>query len=122
MGKLEGKVAVITGAASGMGRATAIRFGKEGAAVVVADLNSQAGEETISEITATGGRAVFQHTDVSSDRDLKALFDRAVKEYGRLDITYNNAGIGGATGKLGDISANDWDKTFVILTLSLIHI
>ena len=116
MGKLEGKVAVITGAASGMGRATAIRFGKEGAAVVVADLNSQAGEETISEIAAAGGNAVFQHTDVSSDRDLKALFDRAVKEYGRLDITYNNAGIGGATGKLTDIGADDWDKTFVILT------
>jgi NAD(P)-dependent dehydrogenase (short-subunit alcohol dehydrogenase family) len=116
MGKLEGKVAVITGAASGMGRATAIRFAKEGAAVIVADLNSQAGEETIAEIAAGGGRAVFQHTDVSSDRELKALFDRALKEYGRLDITYNNAGIGGATGKLSDISAEDWDKTFVILT------
>jgi NAD(P)-dependent dehydrogenase (short-subunit alcohol dehydrogenase family) len=116
MGKLDGKVAVITGAASGMGRATAIRFAREGAAVVVADLNSQAGEETISEIAVGGGRAVFQHTDVSSDRELKALFDRAVKEYGRLDITYNNAGIGGATGKLSDIGAEDWDKTFVILT------
>ena len=110
MGKLEGKVAVITGAASGMGRATAIRFAREGAAIVVADLNSQAGEETISEIAAAGGHAVFQHTDVSSDNDLKALIDRAVKEYGRLDITYNNAGIGGATGKLSDISADDWDR------------
>ncbi len=116
MRKLEGKVAVITGAASGMGRATAIRFAKEGAAVMVADLNSQAGETTIAEIASAGGRAVFQHTDVSSDRDLKALFDRAIKEYGRLDITYNNAGIGGATGKLTDITAEDWDKTFVILT------
>ena len=67
MGKLDGKVAVITGAASGMGRATAMRFAKEGAAVVVADLNSQAGEATVSEIAAGGGRAVFQHTDVGSD-------------------------------------------------------
>jgi NAD(P)-dependent dehydrogenase (short-subunit alcohol dehydrogenase family) len=116
MGKLDGKVAVITGAASGMGRASAIRFAKEGAAVVVADLNSQGGEATISEIAATGGRAVFQRTDVSSDSDIKSLIDRAVKEYGRLDITYNNAGIGGATGKLTDIKAEDWDKTFVILT------
>jgi NAD(P)-dependent dehydrogenase (short-subunit alcohol dehydrogenase family) len=116
MGKLDGKVAVITGAASGMGRATALRFAREGAAVVVADLNSQAGEETISEIAATGGRAVYQHTDVGNERDLQALFDRAVKEYGRLDITYNNAGIGGATGKLTEIKAEDWDKTFVILT------
>jgi NAD(P)-dependent dehydrogenase (short-subunit alcohol dehydrogenase family) len=116
MGKLDGKVAVITGAASGMGRATAIRFAKEGAAVVVADLNSQGGEATISEIAATGGRAVFQRTDVGVENDIKSLIDRAVKEYGRLDITYNNAGIGGATGRLTDIKAEDWDKTFVILT------
>ena len=116
MGKLEGKVAVITGAASGMGRATAARFAREGAAVVVADLNSRAGEETISEITAAGGSAVFQYTDVGSETDLKALFDRALKEYGRLDITYNNAGIGGATGRLSDVTADDWDRTFIILT------
>src|SRR5260221_9021509 len=109
MGKLNGKVAVITGAASGMGRATALRFAQEGAAVVVADLNSQAGEETISEIAAAGGRAVFQHTDVSSDAAIKSLIDRAVKEFGRLDITYNNAGIGGATGLLVDTNAEDWD-------------
>ena len=116
MGKLDGKVAVITGSASGMGRATALRFAKDGAAVVVADLNSQAGEETISEIAAAGGRAVFQHTHVSSDAGIKALIDRAVKEFGRLDITYNNAGIGGATGRLEDTNAEDWDKSFVILT------
>ena len=116
MGKLDGKVAVITGAASGMGRATALRFAKEGAAVVVADLNSQGGEATISEIAATGGRAVFQRTDVGVENDIKSLIDRAVREYGRLDITYNNAGIGGATGRLTDIKAEDWDKTFVILT------
>jgi NAD(P)-dependent dehydrogenase (short-subunit alcohol dehydrogenase family) len=116
MGRLDGKVAVITGAASGMGRATAVRFAREGAAVVVADLNSAAGEETISEITVAGGSAVFQHTDVGSEQDLKALFDRALKEYGRLDITYNNAGIGGATGRLTDVTADDWDRTFVVLT------
>jgi NAD(P)-dependent dehydrogenase (short-subunit alcohol dehydrogenase family) len=116
MGKLDGKVAVITGAVSGMGRGTAVRFAKEGAAVVVADLNAQAGEETIAEITAAGGRAVFQYTDVGSEESLKALFDRALKEYGRLDVTFNNAGLGGATGKLIDITADGWDKTFVILT------
>jgi len=116
MGKLDGKVAVITGAASGMGRATAIRFASEGAAVVVADLNTHDGEQTVLEITGAGGRAVFQYTDVGSDDDLKALFDRALKEYGRLDITFNNAGLGGATGRLGDIDAAQWDQTFVILT------
>ncbi len=116
MGKLDGKVAVITGAASGMGRATAVRFAKEGAALVVSDLNSQAGEATISEIVAAGGRAVFQHTDVSSESDIKSMIDLAVKEFGRLDITYNNAGIGGATGRLEEINAADWDKTFAVLT------
>ena len=100
MGKLDGKVAVITGAASGMGRATAIRFAKEGAAVVVADLNSQGGEMVISEIAAAKGRAVYQRTDVTSETDIKSVIDRAVKEYGRLDITYNNAGVGGAMGKI----------------------
>jgi len=116
MGRLDGKVAVITGAASGMGRATALRFAKEGSAVVVADLNAQGGEAVISEIAASGGRAVYQHTDVSSEDGIKALIDRAVKEYGRLDITYNNAGIGGAVGRIEDLKADDWDKTFAILT------
>ena len=116
MGKLDGKVAVITGAASGMGRATALRFAKEGAAVVVADLNSQAGETVISEIAAGSGQAVFQRTDVTREADIESMIARAVKEFGRLDITYNNAGVGGATGRLDQIGAEDWDKTFVILT------
>src|SRR5580700_1815748 len=76
MGKLEGKVAVVTGAASGLGRASAIRFAKEGAAVVAADLNSQGGELLVSEIAATGGRSVYQRTDVTSESDIKALIDR----------------------------------------------
>jgi NAD(P)-dependent dehydrogenase (short-subunit alcohol dehydrogenase family) len=116
MGRLDGKVAVITGAASGMGRATSIRFAKEGAAVVVADLNSQGAETVISEIAASGGRAVFQRTDVTSENDIKSMIDRAVREYGRLDITFNNAGIGGATGHLQEINGDDWDKTFAVLT------
>ena len=116
MGKLDGKVAVITGAASGMGRASALRFANEGAAIVVADLNSQGGELVVSEIAAAKGRAVYQRTDVSEEADIKALIDRAVKEYGRLDITFNNAGLGGATGRIEDISSEDWDKTYHILT------
>ena len=116
MGKLQGKVAVITGAASGLGRASAIRFAAEGAAVVVADLNSQGAELVVSEIAATRGRAVYQRADVTAEREIKSLIDRAVREYGRLDITYNNAGVIGATGSIESTTEAEWDKTFAILT------
>ena len=116
MGKLEGKVAVVTGAASGLGRASALRFAKEGAALVAADLNSQGAELVVAEIAAAGGRAVFQRSDVTSESDVKALIERAVREYGRLDITYNNAGVIGAMGSIDSTTEADWDKTFAILT------
>src|SRR5437763_9214378 len=116
MGKLDGKVAVVTGAASGLGSASALRFASEGAAVVVADLNSQGGEMIVSEIAASGGRAVYQSTDVTSEADIRSVVDRAVREYGRLDVTYNNAGVIGAMGTLESTSEADWDKTFAILT------
>ena len=100
MGRLDGKVAVITGAASGMGRGTAIRFAGEGAAVVIADLNVEGGEAAVRDCKENGGRAVFQKTDVSAEADVKAAVARAVKEFGRLDIMYNNAGLGGAVGPI----------------------
>ncbi len=115
MGKLDGKVAVITGAASGMGRATAILFAKEGASVVLTDLNSQGGKTAVAECAAAGGRAVFQRTDVTSEADIKAAVDRAVREYGRLDIMYNNAGVAGAVGPIEKVAAGDFDKTIAIL-------
>ncbi|MHB8384763.1 MAG: SDR family NAD(P)-dependent oxidoreductase [Candidatus Binataceae bacterium] len=115
MGKLNGKVAVITGAASGMGRATALLFAKEGASVVLTDLNSQGGETAVAECAAAGGRAVFQRTDVTSEPDIAAAVDRAVREYGRLDIMYNNAGVAGAVGPIEKVSAADFDKTVAIL-------
>ncbi len=92
---------------------------KEGAAIVVADLNSQGGERVISEIAAAGGRAVFQHTDVSSEPAIKSAVDRAVKEYGRLDIMFNNAGLVGAVGPIEDVSAADRDKTIAVLLRSV---
>ena len=118
MGKLDGKVAVITGAASGMGRATALRFAKEGAGVVLTDLNSNGGEEAVAECAAAGGKAVFQHTDVSSEADIKAAVDRAVNEYGRLDIMFNNAGIGGAVGPIEKVTTEDWDRSMGVLESS----
>jgi NAD(P)-dependent dehydrogenase (short-subunit alcohol dehydrogenase family) len=116
MARLTGKVAVITGAASGIGRATAIRFAGEGAAIVIADLNAEGGEAAVRDCKENGGRAVFQKTDVSAEAAVKAAIDRAVKEFGGLDVIYNNAGLGGAVGPLEQITVEDWDKTFAILT------
>src|SRR5277367_4532844 len=110
MGKLEKKVAVITGAASGIGRATAIRFAGEGASVVIADLNREGGEAAVRECKENGGNAVFQQADVGSEEEIKAAVDRAVQEFGRVDIMYNNAGLGGAVGPLEKITAENWDR------------
>ncbi|MGO9449827.1 MAG: SDR family NAD(P)-dependent oxidoreductase [Candidatus Binataceae bacterium] len=115
MGKLDKKVAVITGAASGIGRASAIRFAGEGAAVVIGDLNREGGEAAVRDCRENGGNAVFQLADVAREEDIKGLVDRAVKEFGRLDVIYNNAGLGGAVGPLEKTTADNWDRSFAIL-------
>ena len=89
--KLAGKVAIITGAASGIGRATAKRFAQEGAAVVIADIDVARGADCAAEITAAGGRAIFVECDVSRQQDLQKLIDATLREYGGLDILHNNA-------------------------------
>ncbi len=100
MGRLDGKVAIITGAASGMGKAAARLFSAEGAHVVLADLNGPGGEASAQEASAAGQRCVFQRTDVTEEADIAALVSRAVSEFGRLDVMFNNAGIGGAIGSI----------------------
>jgi len=115
MGRFDGKVAIITGSASGMGRAAAARFAGEGGAVVIADLNVEGGETSVRDCKENGGRAVFHKTDVSAEAEIKALVARAVKEFGRLDIMWNNAGIGGAVGPLEQISVEDWDRSQAVL-------
>src|SRR5271165_2049755 len=111
MNRLQGKTAVITGGASGMGKAASILFAREGANVVVADLNVAGGEEVARLAGEGGGRCVFQRTDVSSEADVAALVARALSEFGRLDVMFNNAGIGGAIGPLEFVSVEDWDRT-----------
>jgi NAD(P)-dependent dehydrogenase (short-subunit alcohol dehydrogenase family) len=111
MHDLKGKVAVVTGAASGIGRATSILFAEAGAHVVLADLNDKGGEEAAALCSATGTEAVFQRTDVSQEQDVAALIARATSTFGRLDVMFNNAGIGGAVGPLEQITVEDWDRT-----------
>jgi len=114
MGRLENKVAVITGAGSGMGRASAILFAREGATVLVADVNERGGEETVERIVAEGGRAAFLRTDVASSEDVHAMVHAAVDRFGALDILFNNAGIAGESGRLADQSEGNWQRVIGI--------
>ena len=91
--RLQGKVAVVTGAASGLGKATAIRFAEEGADVVVADINAERGAETVSAIESLGRRAFYQETDTANEEACEALAEAAVDRFGRLDIVFTAAGL-----------------------------
>jgi NAD(P)-dependent dehydrogenase (short-subunit alcohol dehydrogenase family) len=111
MGALDGKVAIITGAGSGMGRETAILFAQEGANVVAADVDDDGGSETRSLIERDGGSARFVHADVSRAADVKDLVQAAVDAFGRLDIMFNNAGIEGDAGvPTADCTEENWDR------------
>ena len=95
MADLKGKVGIVTGGGTGIGRATALAMAKAGAAVVIGNRDAAKGEEVVALIRQAGGRAVFQKTDVSKPADVKALVERAVAEFGRLDVAFNNAGMDG---------------------------
>ena len=107
---LENKVAVITGAGSGVGRATALLFAKEGAKIVVADIVVEGGEETVRQIKEYGREAIFEKVDVSQAGDAQKMVKAAVDNYGKLDILYNNAGIEGPTTLTASFSESDWDR------------
>ncbi|MFO1162561.1 MAG: SDR family oxidoreductase [Reyranellaceae bacterium] len=121
MQRLAGKVAIVTGGASGMGRATVMRFLGEGVKVVVADLNEGNGAETVAAAKAGGyGDSVaFVRCDVASEPDVASAVAEAERRFGRLDIAYLNAGVGGAFGPIAETSVEDWDYTFAVLTRSV---
>jgi NAD(P)-dependent dehydrogenase (short-subunit alcohol dehydrogenase family) len=116
-GVLHGKTAVISGAASGIGRAAALLFAREGAAVLVFDLNP-AGAEVVHEITVQNGRAVFEQGDVTRADDCQRAVDRALREFGRLDVLFNNAGIIRRATVL-DLSEADWDRVMAVNVKSM---
>lgn len=112
-GRLDGRVALVTGAASGIGEATSQRLASEGAAVVLTDLQDEAGEAVASGIRDDGGRAVFIHHDVSEEADWEAALEATRGEFGRLDILVNNAGIGD-TAPIEETELEDYEKTIAV--------
>ncbi len=111
MGKLlEGKVALITGGGSGIGRAAAVLFSNEGATVIVANRKAENGHETVRMIKEAGGEATYIQTDVSKKKDIETLLSAIVQKYGRLDCAFNNGGIDGKPAPIVDCEEEDWDE------------
>ena len=114
-GMLEGRISLVTGAGSGIGRATSLVMAREGATIVVSDINADSGEETLSAVREAGGDGMFVHADVSRPDDVAALVGQVVSAYGRLDCAYNNAGIEGfMAGRLHEYPEDIWDRVIDI--------
>ncbi len=112
MGRLDEKNAVITGGASGIGRATAILFAKEGARVVIADIQDKIGNQLAKEI---GDNAMYIHTDVKKEKDIEKLIEKTVEKFGKIDVMFNNAGLGGDDGLIDEIPRESFDNTTAVL-------
>ena len=111
---MQNKVALVTGASSGIGRATALVFAREGAKVVAADLNVVDGQETVQLVKAAGGEAVFVETDVSQADSVEAMVQTALDTYGRLDCAHNNAGVEGVLSRTAEQTEQDWEPVIRI--------
>jgi NAD(P)-dependent dehydrogenase (short-subunit alcohol dehydrogenase family) len=113
-GELEGKIVLVTGAGSGIGRESALAFAASGARVMVSDVVVEGGEETVGQIRAAGGEATFKRTDVSQRAEVEALVRQTVETYGRVDCAHNNAGIEGDMAPTADCTEANWDRTIAI--------
>ncbi len=114
-GTLDGKVALVTGGSTGIGKASALAFAREGARVVVGDTNAEEGKRTVDEIVGSSGEAMFVRTDVSSSADVENLIRQATEAYGRLDCAFNNAGIIGSIATPShEYSEEDWDRVIAV--------
>ncbi|NRD80353.1 SDR family oxidoreductase [Bacillus sp. BRMEA1] len=107
---LQGKTAIVTGGGSGIGRATALRFAKEGANVAIAELDANSGEETLKMINDLGGKAIFVKTDVSDSTDVQQLIRKVSDTFGSFNIMFNNAGIGHSEVRSVELSEDEWDR------------
>jgi NAD(P)-dependent dehydrogenase (short-subunit alcohol dehydrogenase family) len=112
--KYKNKIVLITGSGSGIGKAAALAFSKEGGTIIVSDINEINGVKTVSEIIKNNGKASFFKTDVSNFDMVQNLMDFIIEKYGRLDVAINNAGVGGDFAKITDITLESWDKTMSI--------
>ena len=111
---MESKVAIVTGASTGIGRATAVAFAREGASVVVADVDEERGEAVAGEVAAAGSESMFVRTDVTSDGEVIALVRRCIERFGRLDYAHNNAGIQTSSADTADCTVDDWNRTIAV--------
>jgi NAD(P)-dependent dehydrogenase (short-subunit alcohol dehydrogenase family) len=116
--QLANKVAIVTGGASGIGRAAALLFAREGAAVAMADVNAKAGQDVVNEIQKAGGRGFFESADVSTAGDCRRVAERTLREFGKIDILFNNAGIIRRATVL-DLSEEDWDRVMAVNVKSI---
>src|ERR1700721_2207335 len=110
---LMGKVALVTGGASGIGRATALLFAREGASVAITDLNQKTGQQVAAEINQSGGRAIFEPADVTLASDCQRVVQRTVAEFGGIHILFNNAGII-RRASVVELSEQDWDRVMAV--------